>query len=851
MTEILSSTNWVWFVLLLWLAPLAGFTVQIFIGRYLPREGDWVSIGAVGISFLLSMLFFTQMVTGDGTIMKTASFTWVPAGIVSADDGNVFLGSLDLGFLVDHVTIIMLFVVTLVSFLVHLYSVGYMEGDDKYPRFFAFLNLFTFSMLGLILVDNIFGLYIFWELVGLCSYLLIGFWFESRDLGPAKASIKAFLTTRVGDIGMFIGILLVVMHLGVMNYHELFQAVAAAEPTGGFSSLDFTFEFSKLGAGMTDYTLFSLSGHQVWTIAGIGLFMGAVGKSAQFPLHIWLPDAMEGPTPVSALIHAATMVAAGVYLVARLFPFFTKEALVFIALVGGFTAFFAATMALVADGIKRVLAYSTISQLGYMILALGVGGWLAGFSHLYTHAYFKALLFLCSGSVIHAVHTNDMWEMGGLRKAMPWTFATMMIATLSISGVPLFSGFITKDKILFETLLSAMEGNAAGLVPAGGIIDWLLPVFGFGAAVLTAFYMFRLMFLTFFGEPRDEEAYEHAHESPNNMVVPLTVLAALSFFFVIGPNPIGSSTWFEKSNVGLEKPTREKIRAHGGSVAAMMGADAGISHGKDHQTAENQGESSGHESAKNNQNSGGTDHHDQKEKHDTSGAKKKGHGKGHGGHGELEKEAHNYTLGLSLFVVIIGIGGAGLLYWEPMKLVEPKTISNTFAPLYHLLERKYYINELVYGGLVLPALSFSRFLADAVDLRIIDSIVDGAARFVLSSSTYSRWTDDNIVDGVVNYTADGVSEAGNVARSPQTGRIRAYLGMIATGVLVLVVFTFLFLDWGTGGTGWDYLWRFIRESVVEPQGMLTVVLAVGGFLALCALFGKKLAQWVKFGLMGE
>ncbi len=367
------------------LAPLAAFAINIFLGKRLPRGGDWVSLFAIWSGLILSLyLFFTKMLPNwDPAYLETLQFNWLHWGDFH----------LTIGIALDNMSIMMLVVVTLVSALVHLFSVGYMHGDPKYTRFFAFLSLFSFSMLGLILADNLLIIYAFWELVGLSSYLLIGFWHEKKS--AADAAKKAFVVNRVGDAGMLIGILLTFTTLGTLNLHEIAAGVAAGKLTGG-----------------------------MLTAVGLLLFCGAVGKSAQFPLHVWLPDAMEGPTPVSALIHAATMVAAGVYLVARLFTILSFDASLVIAYVGGFTALFAATIAVAQYDIKRVLAYSTLSQLGYMVMALGTGAYMAGFFHLVTHAMFKACLFLGSGSVIHAMHhalnhidshddPQDMRFMGG------------------------------------------------------------------------------------------------------------------------------------------------------------------------------------------------------------------------------------------------------------------------------------------------------------------------------------------------------------------------------------------------------------------------------------------------------
>ncbi len=477
------------------LLPLASFVIIGAFGGRLPRRGDWVAVGANLIAFGFAVALFAQVILGihDPGFQRTWQIDYLRLGSFHIEMGIWF----------DNLTACMLVVVTLVSSMVNLFSVGYMAGDPRYSRYFAHLSLFTFSMLGLVLAHNLIGLYVFWELVGLTSYLLIGFWFEKHS--AANAAKKAFLTTRVGDVGMFIGILIISWKLGDFTYAGVFEGIADGNLSG-----------------------------PLLTLAGIGLFMGAVGKSAQVPLHAWLPDAMEGPTPVSALIHAATMVAAGVYLVGRLYPVFDAQALWVIALVGSITAFLAATIAITATDIKKVLAYSTISQLGYMIAGLGAGAFAAGLFHLWTHAYFKALLFLGAGSVIHAVHSQEMFEMGGLRRKMPITFATMLVATLAISGVPGLSGFFSKDAILAGTLAFGMS--------SGGI-HYLPFVLLLMAAAITAFYMFRLLFLTFTGEPRDHHKFDHAHESPAVMTIPLVVLATMSVVSV--GIPFVTQHWFE------------------------------------------------------------------------------------------------------------------------------------------------------------------------------------------------------------------------------------------------------------------------------------------------------------------
>ena len=513
--------------LLILFLPLVAFVIQIFFGKRLPRQGDWVSVGAITITLILSIAMFVAMLLGnDPAFKQEASFTWLDMGSFS----------IELGFLVDNITVIMLLIVALISTCSHVFSLKYMEGDIRYSRYFAYLGLFTFSMNGIVLANNLFSMYMFWELVGVSSYLLIGHWFEKDS--AADAAKKAFLTNRVGDIGFFIGIMLIYTGIGSFTFSHIFDGVANSMLTG-----------------------------TTLTLAGVGLFMGAMGKSSQFPLHIWLPDAMEGPTPVSALMHAATMVAAGVYMSVRLFPLFTTDALLVIAYVGGFTAIFAASIAITQNDIKKVLAYSTVSQLGYMILAVGTGVYTVAFFHLLTHAMFKANLFYGSGSVIHAMHhalhekhdhetdPQDMRNMGGFKEKMPVTYWSMLISTLAIAGVPLFSGFISKDAILAGTL------SFAQLHPE----HFLLPVFGFGAAAITAFYMFRLMFLTFHGEPRMPELIDDIHESPPEMTGPLVILATLSFFvFYTLPyfNPLSSHGWFTNLVVPVDAVVPGNLTAH-------------------------------------------------------------------------------------------------------------------------------------------------------------------------------------------------------------------------------------------------------------------------------------------------
>jgi NADH-quinone oxidoreductase subunit L len=484
--------------------PLLGAAINGLLGKNFSKPiVNSVGIGSVALSFLSvaeAVREFSQLSADQIPWLKTY-FTWITAGQFKVD----------FALQVDQLTIVMLGVVTFVSLLVHIYSTGYMAHEEGYYRFFSYLNLFVFFMLTLVLAANVVLMFVGWEGVGLCSYLLVGFWFLKQS--AISAGKKAFITTRIGDFGFTVGILL------------LFWT---------FKSVDFGTIFKQLVSGPPDAAVST----GVLTTICLLLFTGAVGKSAQLPLYVWLPDAMEGPTPVSALIHAATMVTAGVYMVARMNPLFSRApvALFVVALIGALTAFFAATIGLVQTDIKKVLAYSTVSQLGYMFLGLGVGAYASGVFHLMTHAFFKGLLFLAAGSVIHAMGGDqEMPHMGGLRSKIPITFWTMFIATFAITGIPGFAGFFSKDEIL----------EAARSGPNANIWLWLLGLIGAG---FTSFYMFRLIFLTFFGEPRYDEHKVHVHESPYNMTVPLILLAILSTVggWVAAPHLIGRPDYFEK-----------------------------------------------------------------------------------------------------------------------------------------------------------------------------------------------------------------------------------------------------------------------------------------------------------------
>ncbi len=473
------ATNNAWLIPLL---PFAAFAIILFFGKRFPRKGSEIGILASGAALVLSLIVLVGDYVGGGGPVVEKQLSWFPFG------GNF---SLALGMKIDGLAAVMFVVVTLVSLMVQIYSTAYMHGDKRYTWYYAALNLFTGSMLNLVIANNLIQLLIGWELVGICSYLLIGHWWEEKE--NSNAAIKAFVTTKTGDIPFLIGI---------------FVLFAAAK----------TFNITAI----TELVEGNHISHLTLTAAAILLFGGAIGKSAQFPLHVWLPDAMAGPTPVSALIHAATMVTAGVFLVARLFPVFeaSPEALNEVALIGAFTMLMAALLAMVQDDIKRVLAYSTVSQLAYMMAALGVGAGNAAIFHLYTHAFFKALLFLGAGSLIHAVHSNNMSEMGGLKRVMPTTYSTFVIGSLALAGIPPLAGFWSKDEILTEAYRFG-TGTAHGSASVALIVYFV----GIVTAFLTAFYMSRAVHLTFEGDYR---GHGHPHESPPAMTVPLVILAALS-----------------------------------------------------------------------------------------------------------------------------------------------------------------------------------------------------------------------------------------------------------------------------------------------------------------------------------
>ncbi|MGH7169305.1 MAG: NADH-quinone oxidoreductase subunit L [Gemmataceae bacterium] len=717
------------------------------------------------------------------------NFDWLrihPAGIRDPDNGTV----LQLGFKIDNLSALMFVMVTFIATLIHVFSIGYMseelqpEVEDhqvhtahghlirrgRFGRFFMYLSLFCFSMLNLVLADNLFQVFLSWELVGICSYLLVGFYNERQS--ASNAANKAFITNRIGDAGFILGLLILWTNLGTFNFDELFQRVRAplSDAHGSVSvagrivrgNVDPN-NTTKAGQYFTpdehgsQVLLFphkppehyhavvsrvaddpkpdqhSSMAYWLLVAAGLGIFLGCVGKSAQFPLQVWLPDAMEGPTPVSALIHAATMVAAGVYLVGRCFPLFTYEALLVIAYTGGITLFVAATVAVVMTDIKKVLAYSTVSQLGYMMLALGVGGWVAGLFHLMTHAFFKALLFLCSGSVIYGCHhEQDMLKMGGLFPKMKITALSMLAGTLAIAGIPFFTGWYSKDAILAQ---------AFGFiyVHPQHLLLFLLPLVTAG---ITAFYMARMWLLTFLGKPRDEHVHEHAHESPWTMTVPLIVLAVCSVCVAWGwPIYDAEASWLEHN---VHHAQHHAVLADFGHIDYAESAD----HGEYWVVAKDQ--------ARNERLYAFRNHH----------------------------LAGNLAFGL----VAIALTFAGLIYWK--RVLDPAEAKEQFPRLHAFLMDKWRFDRLYSVILVRPALVVGHWFA-WFDLHVIDGIINGIAWLTVWVSKWDGLFDNAVIDGLVNLVGNVIYDAGSRLRNVQTGFLRSYvlfLVLAAAGIFMVLAY---------------------------------------------------------------
>lgn len=719
----MTGENIIYLGIIVLLLPLLSFVINIFFGKKLGKTSSILATSILGVVLILSVIiFYFKVFTNfeskvglSGNLLVEISnkilqlkFTWIDLQSIQ----------LKVGVGIDNLAAIMLVVVALISFLVHLFSIEYMAGDPRFSRYFAYLGLFTFSMNGIVLANNFLFMYIFWELVGISSYLLIGFWYEKKS--ASDAGKKAFLVNRVGDLGFFIGIMILYFSYGTLLFDDIFGNIANGK-------LPFDSE-------------------TVLTLAGIFVFCGAIGKSAQFPLHVWLPDAMEGPTPVSALIHAATMVAAGVYLTARVYAMFTASALSFIASIGAITAFLAATIALTQVDFKRVLAYSTVSQLGYMIMSLGVGAYTMGFFHLVTHAWFKAALFLASGSVIHAMHhaahhledhhtdPQDIRNMGGLRKTMPWTYRTFLLVTLAISGVPLTSGFLSKDGILAGTLAYAQL--------TGGW-HWLIPIAGFGAAGLTAFYMFRLLIVSFHGDHKTDVA---SHTKENNWIIllPLFVLSILSLWFFYSPNPLDAHQgWFTKAIVQPKSVVPDNMQWE---FLLFNGYS--------------QNEAS---------HSGAAVHHYITEFE------------------EAMHHAHYPAMILSLIIAGTGILFAFLFY--QFKILNPDTIVKQFPFLYRLSFRKWYFDEIYNATVVAGTVGLAKVSA-LFDLIVIDGLVNGAAWLTRNLGYFIGHFDNIVIDGLVNLIANLTGFVGSVVRYLQTGRVQTYVAFAVFGLILLVYFLF-------------------------------------------------------------
>jgi len=648
---------------------------------------DLICPGMILLSFLFSAGAVWQLAQQAHRVREVIQFSWIAGLPFHMSNGHMASFQMDWGFLLDPLSSVMILVVTGIGFLIHVYSTGYMAHDGGYYRFFGYLNLFVFFMLMLVLANNYVLLFVGWEGVGLCSYLLIGFYFHKKS--AADAGKKAFIVNRVGDAGFIIGMLLLLSTLGTLRFTDVNAALRSAA---------FTPEVAGIG------TL---------TIVSLCLFFGATGKSAQFPLYIWLPDAMEGPTPVSALIHAATMVTAGVYMVARSSALFslTPIALTVVAVIGAFTAILAATIALVQNDIKRVLAYSTVSQLGYMFLALGVGAYWVAVFHLFTHAFFKALLFLGSGSVIHAMSgQQDMRRMGALKDKIPLTYRTMWIGSIAIAGIPGLAGFFSKDEILWQAFSS----------PKGGTVLWAV---GLTTAAMTAFYMWRMMYLTFYGKSRvAPEVASHVHESPVSMTGVLGVLALGSVL----------AGW-----LGVPKLWTmfgEGFRTFENWLAPMFATGAG-------------------EAVKE----------------------------------AVHEGAHSASTEWTLMLTSVVVAVAGILvarYFYVDKPEIPEHIAAAVPGLYRTLYNKWYVDE-IYDFLFVNGLcKGGGRLAGAFDRDVVDGGVNGAGWLTRLAATLSGWWDTWIIDGAVRLGSFIVKMLSYPVCILQTGRVQGYAFFVVIGILV-------------------------------------------------------------------
>lgn len=780
-------------LMIAWLLPLAGFAVEIFGGFWGTRKSKlaaWIAVGCIVAGFVCSATALFLWGNANHWAMFPSSSDHAAVAAHSAGEliphseththaaseahaegesdhpklgQTVFSGTLytlgafdglvlSLDYYIDSLTLVMFTMVTLIASCIHLFAIGYMSDEltedyvdhqvhlanghhlhrpGRFYRFFAFLSLFSFSMLGLVIAGNIFQVFVFWELVGICSYLLIGFYTERKS--ASDAANKAFIMNRVGDFGFLIGLMIIWTYFGTFRFGETTGPDGQVAQAGLFDMI----HRGDSGSPLTD----AVSGdvqitnhlgepavgangqprtipYSLLVVAGLGVFAGCIGKSAQFPLQTWLPDAMEGPTPVSALVHSATMVAAGVYLVGRFYPMFVQEVLLTIAYIGCITLFLAATIAVVATDIKKVLAYSTISQLGYMMLGLGVFGWGAGLFHLITHAFFKSLMFLCSGSVIHGCHhEQEMPKMGGLWRKMPVTAITMLVGVIAISGLAIpgviaFSGYHSKDAIVASALAFVRANPAHFLL-------FLVPLVTAG---ITAFYMFRLWFMTFAGSPRDQHVYDHCHESSLIMTGPLLVLSIFAAFCAVG-----GEHGKLYSLITTDQPSH---------IAAGMSASAAGLVMPSHQAI-----------------------------------------------GAVHHEAGLWAL----LAAITGTAIAYLLY--ATRLVNVDDLRRQLSGPHSFLINKWHFDELYDALFTKPARRIGSFCV-WIDRAVFDCILHGAVKAMVLVSKWDRIFDENVVDGSVTLIGNATMSIGKSLRAVQTGRIRQYVMFIVVGVVVLFAMLF-------------------------------------------------------------
>lgn len=698
-TDLLSPLPWCGITLLAAVAfilPLLSFLLNIIAARRYAWQGSLSACFFLIMASFIALILLFNVWEGDEFHTR---FTWFALGGLN----------FTVGLFVDVQSALMAFVVTFVSLLVHLYSTSYMKDDPGYQRYFAFLGLFTFSMLGIVLADNLLVIFIFWELVGLSSWLLIGHWYHKEK--AARAAKKAFIINRIGDAGFIIGIAILWEQFNTLDIVTLKTAMAD-------STIEGLLWLTESGGALNIKWL---------TIMGVGLFMGAVGKSAQFPLQTWLPDAMEGPTPVSALIHAATMVAAGVFLMCRVVELLNIDTMTIIAVTGGITAFMGAVAALAQHDIKRVLAYSTISQLGYMFMGVGIGAWDAALFHLFTHAFFKAALFLAAGSVIYALHeythrhnltfdAQDMRNMGGLGKKLPVTFSVYLVGTLALMGVPLFSGFLSKD-----ALLSASFGWSIVRAGHGHMWAYLVPVLGYATVVLTALYMARQVLLIFFGSWRGAEHPEGLTESSGIMKLTLIVLAVMSTGLVWSLNPLDFNvSWFldHLTVTGAQVPdANDGWLETARKVAFENHAAAGIA---------------------------------------------------------------------SVALVVLGAGYGWWKYRPGSSYVREYNTFTTTSTLAKISYNNWYLDSLYLRIMTRPVMTISKTAA-RVERSVIDRFVDLSAIINVIFAHIVGWFDRTFVDGFVNFSVFFAGRVGVLAKSFQYGKVQNYIIVAVLSILLIIL----------------------------------------------------------------